>query len=77
MIIKIINYIKLCKGIRRKKGNLFNNICENFKFTFRCTFLYNCHFTHSIKSANYFLKNNIILKSGRRVTKHYITLKDR
>jgi hypothetical protein len=77
VIIKIINYTKLYKGIRRKKGNLFNNICENFKLTFRCSFLYNCHFTHSIKSASYFLKKNTILKNGRRINKHYITLKSR
>jgi hypothetical protein len=77
VIIKIINCIKLCEGVRRKKGNLFNNICENIKFTSRCSFLYNCHFTQSVKSANYFLKDNIILKNGRRVTKHYITLKNR
>ena len=59
-----------------KKRKLFNNICESLKFTFRRSFLYNCHFTHSIKSASYFLKNNIILKNGRRINKHYITLKD-
>jgi ribosomal protein S4 len=65
---------KVMLNIRRKKGNLFNNICEALNLRLD-VLLYNCHFTHSIKSASYFLKNNIILKNGRRINKHYITLK--